>query len=103
MSGLRLSEQAREALRLADALVERDRALCTLRELIDPAGRMPLWQLAGVLAKRLEHFRAAAWPRIHRGYREPHNALEAALAALCAADCPGSQKRLRVVLRALFE
>lgn len=99
---MRLSEQTREALRLADSLVERDQALIALRDLVDPSGRLTAWALAGAISERLRRFQEAAWPRIARGYREPQNAVEKALVALSTADCPTSQKRLHGVLRTIF-
>ena len=90
----RLSDQTHAAIEAAVALIDRDQTLADLRDLLDPAGRLSTWGLAGELSERLSRFQATAWPRIRGGHREPQGALEAGLSALCAAGCPSSQRRL---------
>jgi len=89
-----LSEQTRTALEQAHALLRRDAALAQLVAAMDPGDRLSTWARAQAIAARLARFEATAWPRIRAGYREPRDAAEESLAALCVADTPRSARRL---------
>lgn len=97
---MRLSHQAEHAARTAEALAQRDAALCDLAELLDPAGTLSTWALAGRISGALRHFQARAYPRIAQGGRAPRGALEAALLA-CSGCCPTSQTKLHPLLSEL--
>ena len=89
-----VSEQTRQAVAQAEALLARDGALAQLVAAMDPGERLSTWARAQTIAARLSRFEGTAWPRIRAGYREPRDGAEEALCALCVADCPRSPRRL---------
>lgn len=94
VDNLRLSDQAADAIQNANRLVNRDRALVMLADLLNPSRDWSTWRLAGEISGHQRRFRSTAWPRIQTGHREPQNALETALMHCCAGDCPSSQRRV---------
>lgn len=94
MIDLRLSDKTADAIRTAQALVARDRALCELCVMIDPDRRLSTNGRAEALASALRRFERAAYPRIAQGCRAPRSAFEEALCAVLAAPGPRSSRKL---------
>ena len=96
-----ISTQAREALRQAHDLIERDAALSDLVAELDPAREQSLYTLAGVIVRMLMT-NSTGLARVLAGARPPRDGIEAALAALVQTGCPTSQRHLYRLLGDLF-
>lgn len=96
-----VSRQTIDALRHAERLAERDRALLELVGMLDPAGTRRPWEVAGELAGMLARFVDTPYKRIVSGARPPRGGVEPLLLSLVEGGCPTSQRRVYGLLAEL--
>ncbi|OOG27671.1 hypothetical protein B1C78_03200 [Thioalkalivibrio denitrificans] len=84
-----------------DAAALRDRALLEAASLLDPGGELTPWQLAGRMARAIDHFLMVVARRLRRDPYAELSPLDETLQRAFASGCrvPQSQRRLYDFLR----